>query len=585
MLNMIRQFTFHKPREILQPTLWLFLSQACSMLPAILAYMAIYTLGQAFVLPYTLNLSRLIALAAMGVGCFVLQYAVELISYYFTYGKAYRDTADKRIAYIQKLRRQPLGFFSNKESGELISSFSGDFANVEYTLCYWLPYPLGVGVLLVISIVWICVYDWHMGLAMFGMLPVCALLMLMVARVKEKHSSRVMEAKSHAATQINEYLRGMKDLKAYHRTGEGFDALKDAMENLRDESLKDEAVAGSLSNLCASLVRFIVPTTVAAGIYLLLGGSLSILDFAGFLVLATKLVEAELMMVASISALRGMAPSGRRLDAVMTTPEPTGEAEIQHGDAYAFENVSFRYGTGTDVIRDVSFETPAGSLTALVGPSGSGKSTLLRLMARFWDYQKGYIRMERTDLREIRPDSLLAQISMVMQNTYLFRGSIRENLCFGNEGISEDRMVETCRKACCHEFISALPEGYDTVVGEGGTTLSGGERQRISLARAFLKDVPVLLLDEPTASLDADNEVMVQRALDEIARERTVVMIAHRLKTVRGAEQILVLEDGKIMEQGIHDQLAGKNGLYARLWELQNQAGDYTFQSSKEDTK
>ena len=174
---MIRQFTFHKPKEILQPTLWLFLSQACSMLPAILAYMAIYTLGEAFVPPYTLDLFRLITLAALGVGCFVLQYIVELISYYFTYGKAYRDTADKRIAYIQKLRRQPLGFFSSKESGELISSFSNDFANVEYTLCYWLPYPLGVGALLAISIVWICVYDWCMGLAMFGMLPVCALLM------------------------------------------------------------------------------------------------------------------------------------------------------------------------------------------------------------------------------------------------------------------------------------------------------------------------------------------------------------------------------------------------------------------------
>ena len=590
MLNMIRQFTFHKPREILQPTLWLFLSQACSMLPAILAYMAIYTLGEAFVPPYTLNLTRLITFAALGVGCFVLQYIVELISYYFTYGKAYRDTADKRIAYIQKLRRQPLGFFASKESGELISSFSNDFANVEYTLCYWLPYPLGVGALLAISIVWICVYDWRMGLAMFGMLPVCALLMLLVARVKEKHSSRVMEAKAHAATQINEYLRGMKDLKAYHRTGEGFDALKKAMGNLRDESLKDEAVAGSLSNLCASLVRFIVPVTVAAGMYLLLGGSLSILDFAGFLVLATKLVEAELMLVASISALRGMAPSGRRLDAVMTTPEPTGEAPLlpdskREEAVVAFENVSFRYGEGVDVIQNVSFETPAGSLTALVGPSGSGKSTLLRLMARFWNYQKGHIRMEGMDLREIWPDSLLAQISMVMQNAYLFRGSIRENLCFGDETISEERMVEACQKACCHEFISALPEGYDTVVGEGGATLSGGERQRISLARAFLKDVPILLLDEPTASLDPDNEAMVQRALDEIAKERTVVMIAHRLKTVRGAEQILVLEDGKIIEQGTHDQLLGENGLYARLWGLQNQAGVYTFQSTKEETK
>ena len=564
---MIRQFTFHKPKEILQPTLWLFLSQACSMLPAILAYMAIYTLGEAFVPPYTLDLFRLITLAALGVGCFVLQYAVELISYYFTYGKAYRDTADKRIAYIQKLRRQPLGFFASKESGELISSFSNDFANVEYTLCYWLPYPLGVGALLAISIVWICVYDWRMGLAMFGMLPVCALLMLMVARVKEKHSSRVMEAKAHAATQINEYLRGMKDLKAYHRTGEGFDTLKKAMGNLRDESLKDEAVAGSLSNLCASLVRFIVPVTVAAGMYLLLGGSLGILDFAGFLVLATKLVEAELMLVASISALRGMAPSGRRLDAVMTTPEPTGEAEIGHGDAYMFENVSFRYGEGLDVIRDVSFETPAGSLTALVGPSGSGKSTLLRLMARFWNYQKGHIRMEGMDLREIWPDSLLAQISMVMQNAYLFRGSIRENLCFGNEKISEERMVEACRRACCHEFISALPEGYDTMVGEGGATLSGGERQRITIARAMLKPASVVILDEATAYADPENEALIQQAISKLVAGKTLIVVAHRLNTIRNADQILVVANGNIAGRGTQEELLRECPIYQKMWQ------------------
>ena len=250
------------------------------------------------------------------------------------------------------------------------------------------------------------------------------------------------------------------------------------------------------------------------------------------------------------------------------------------------KSLSFRYSLGKEnAITDLSFSVNKGDFAVICGATGSGKSTLLRLMARFWDYQKGHIRMEKRDIREIRPDSLLAQVSMVMQNAYLFRGSIRENLCFVNESISEERMIEACRKACCHEFISALPEGYDTMVGEGGATLSGGERQRISLARAFLKDVPILLLDEPTASLDADNEAMVQRALDEIARERTVVMIAHRLKTVRGAEQILVLENGKIIEQGTHDQLVGENGLYARLWGLQNQAGAYTFQSTKEETK
>ena len=356
--------------------------------------------------------------------------------------------------------------------------------------------------------------------------------------------------------------------------------MEKAFSDLREVSLRDEAVTGSLSTLCASLIKFIVPVTAAAGLYLLMGGSLTVLDFAGFLVLATKMTEPALTLVSSITALRGMALSGERLDKVMTTPDPSGTEEISHGERYKFDGVSFHYTGGRDVIHDVTLHTPAGALTALVGPSGSGKSTLLRLMARFWDYQDGHIRMEGKELRSITPESLLAQVSMVMQNAYLFRGTIRENLCFGNESITEQQMMEACQKAQCHDFISALPEDYDTVVGEGGATLSGGERQRISLARAFLKNVPILLLDEPTASLDADNEAMVQKALDDIAKERTVVMIAHRLKTVRNAEQILVLEDGRITQKGTHSQLVGMDGLYSRLWDLQSQAGNYTFKQS-----
>lgn len=580
MLKMIRQFTFHHPKQIIAPTLWLFLSQAFSILPAILAYMAIYLLGQAFYPPYTLDIALLIKIAIIGITYVLLQYAVELISYYNTYGRAYHDTADKRITYIQKLRRQNLGFFSSKESGELISSFASDFANVEYTMCFWLPYPIGIGFLLLLSFVCILFFDWRMAVAIFAMLPICTILMLQIAKVKEKHSRSVMEAKTRAATQLNEYLHGMKDLKAYHRTGSGFEALKKAFSDLRRESLLDEAVAGSLSTLCASLVKFVVPVTATVGLYLLMGGSLTILDFAGFLVIATKLTEPALTLVSSISALRGMALSGERLDKVMTMTDPSGEDKISHGDSYAFDSVSFHYAADSNVIHGVSFETPAGALTALVGPSGSGKSTLLRLMARFWDYQQGQVRFAGKELRSIAPESLLSQVSMVMQNAYLFRGTIRENLCFGNECITEQQMLDACRKARCHDFVSALPEGYDTVIGEGGATLSGGERQRISLARAFLKDVPILLLDEPTASLDADNEAMVQRALDEISKERTIIMIAHRLKTVRGAQQILVLENGRITQKGTHNQLVGTDGLYSRLWELQNQAGNYTFKQS-----
>lgn len=580
MLKMIRQFTFHHPKQIIAPTLWLFLSQAFSILPAILAYMAIYLLGQAFYPPYTLDIALLIKIAMIGIAYVLLQYVVELISYYNTYGRAYHDTADKRITYIQKLRRQNLGFFSSKESGELISSFASDFANVEYTMCFWLPYPIGIGFLLLLSFVCMLFFDWRMAVAIFAMLPICTILMLQIAKVKEKHSRSVMEAKTRAATQLNEYLHGMKDLKAYHRTGSGFEALKKAFSDLRRESLLDEAVAGSLSTLCASLVKFVVPVTATVGLYLLMGGSLTILDFAGFLVIATKLTEPALTLVSSISALRGMALSGERLDKVMTMLDPSGEDKISHGDSYAFDSVSFHYAADSNVIHGVSFETPAGALTALVGPSGSGKSTLLRLMARFWDYQQGQVRFAGKELRSIASESLLSQVSMVMQNAYLFRGTIRENLCFGNECITEQQMLDACRKARCHDFVSALPEGYDTVVGEGGATLSGGERQRISLARAFLKDVPILLLDEPTASLDADNEAMVQRALDEISKERTIIMIAHRLKTVRGAQQILVLENGRVTQKGTHNQLVGTDGLYSRLWELQNQAGNYTFKQT-----
>ena len=374
----------------------------------ILAYMVIHSLGQAFYSSYTLDISLLIKIAAIGIGYVFLQYGVELISYYNTYGRAYHDTADKRIAYIQKLRRQSLGFFSAKESGELISSFANDFANVEFTMCYWLPYTIGVGFLMLISFAFMLFFDWRMALAMFAMLPVCVVLMLQIAKVKEKHSRQVMEAKARSTTQLNEYLLGMKELKAYHCTGSGFHSLKKAFSDLRKESLKDEAIAGSLSTLCASLMKFIVPLTAVVGLYLLLGGTLIILEFAGLLVIATKLTEPALAFVTSIAALRSMALSGERLDQVMITPELSGKETVRHGDSYKFDRVCFHYTKCDDVIQDVSFEIPGETLTALVGPSGSGKSTLLRLMARFWDYQQRQIHFAEKKLRSITPESLLA---------------------------------------------------------------------------------------------------------------------------------------------------------------------------------
>ena len=284
-------------------------------------------------------------------------------------------------------------------------------------------------------------------------------------------------------------------------------------------------------------------------------------------------------MTAMIRSMEASRDRVERIKGEKNIDDGGGDISLKSYDI-VFDHVSFSYEQGTKILDDVSFTIPQGGMTAIVGPSGGGKTTITRLISRFWDIQGGSITIGGKDVREFTSDSLLKNMSMVFQNVYLFKDTIENNIKFGCPEASHEQVVEAAKKARCHDFISALPEGYDTVVGEGGATLSGGERQRVSLARAFLKNVPILLLDEPTASLDADNEAMVQRALDEISKKRTVIMIAHRLKTVRGAQQILVLENGRITQAGTHDQLAEADGLYARLWGLQSQAGSYTFKQS-----
>lgn len=257
-----------------------------------------------------------------------------------------------------------------------------------------------------------------------------------------------------------------------------------------------------------------------------------------------------------------------------------GDGKADPGNDIVFDRVSFSYSGNNDkntVLKETSFTIPAGKLTAIVGPSGGGKSTILRLIARFWDVNAGKIICDGKDLKDLDADQWISGISMVLQDVYLFHDTIRENILFGRQGATEQEMIAAAKRARCHDFIMALPDGYDTLVGEGGNTLSGGEKQRISIARAILKNAPLLLLDEPTASLDARNEVLIQRAISELVQGRTVVMIAHRLKTVQNAHQILVVADAGIKESGTHDELIQKNGMYHRLWTLQNQTLEWNI--------
>ena len=273
--------------------------------------------------------------------------------------------------------------------------------------------------------------------------------------------------------------------------------------------------------------------------------------------------------------LRAQYVSAGRIDNVMKAKELFGNKKIESLDNIHFENVSFSYTKGQTIIENISCYFKKNSLTAIVGPSGSGKSTMLKLIARFWDVDKGNIKIGEIPLNEVYPDNWLKQISMVLQDVYLFHETIRENIIFGNENIEEEDMIHAAKLAGCHDFIEKLPQRYETIVGEGGSTLSGGEKQRISIARAILKNAPILLLDEPTSSLDAKNEILVQKAISNLVKDKTVVMIAHRLKTIKNADHIIVVDKGRVVEEGKHEELLKKEGLYYKLWNLQNKSKEW----------
>lgn len=295
-------------------------------------------------------------------------------------------------------------------------------------------------------------------------------------------------------------------------------------------------------------------------------------DYLGIIIIGTKVLSPLVTWVQYMVMLRTHYVSAARIDDVMQTTAMPGSEITDAGADIVFDQVSFSYSQDKEVLKNVSFTIPSGKLTAIVGPSGGGKTTILRLIARFWDVNGGEITCGGKTLKNLDADQWISGISMVLQDVYLFHDTVKENILFGRKDATEGEMMEAAKRAGCHDFITALPNGYNTVVGEGGNTLSGGEKQRISIARAILKDAPLLLLDEPTASLDARNEVLIQRAIGELVKGRTVIMIAHRLKTVQNAHQILVVEDGVIKESGTHDELMAQKSAYHRLWTLQNEA-------------
>ena len=489
-------------------------------------------------------------------------------SYRANFRGAYEMSASGRLSLAEHLRKLSLGFLSRRDPGDLSSMLITDFMMAETGISHHLPQLMGAVVMPVLafaSLIWI---DWRMAVSMFAALPLALLVLWASTKAQRSLSGRQIQAKINAGNRLEEYLQGIRVMKAYNLLGDRFVRLRDAFAELRRACIRQEALLGPFVLLSITLVRAGLTLMVLCGTYLLLGGKLSILVFVLFLVVGSRVFDPLTSALTNFTEFRYFSIAGGRILSLMNEPEMKGERQSPTAGDIRFEHVSFAY-QDKEVLHDITVTLPQNSLTALVGPSGSGKSTVMKLCARFYDPQQGRIFFGGMPMDEIAPESLMSHISMVFQDVYLFQDTIRNNIRFGKTDATDEEIIAAAKKACCHDFIMRLPQGYDTMVGEGGCTLSGGEKQRISIARAILKDAPVILLDEATASLDPENEVEVQKAIDSLIKGRTVIAIAHRLKTIKDADRIIVLDNGRIEEEGTHDELVRKEGLYAYLWNIQ----------------
>lgn len=573
MMKMLKNITAGEPKKITKAIVWNAIANLANLFPFAFMSLAVNMI-YAYFAGDTVNPAHL-WLAWGGMLVFiVLVFLGEKRACHVTYRDGYGASADGRSRLAEHIRKLPLGFLMSRDPGELGNTMMNDFSQIEDATTHALPQIVGGGVMAVFSLIGLTVMDWRMALAAFAGLPVTILIIWAVNNLESRFGTSHSKARVELSNRLGEYLAGMKVIKAYNLRGENFKKLEQACHRFMKECIRLEGGMGPFYLVAIAFLQTGLSLITIVGVYLILGAEITIPTFALFLMVGTRIFDPFAAAIMKLPAFKYYAAAGGRIVGLLEQPIMAGEKVSPDAHHIRFENVTFGYGRDM-VLQHVSAEMKENTLTAIVGPSGSGKSTMLRLISRFYDPQQGKVLFGGSDERDMDPEKLMKKISVVFQDVYLFQDTIRNNIRYGREDATQEEIEVAAKEACCHDFIMKLPQGYDTMVGEGGSTLSGGEKQRISIARAMLKNAPVILLDEATSSLDPENEVEVQRAISRLIQGRTVVMIAHKLKTVIHADNIIVLEQGKVAEQGTHEELLQKGGLYAKLWDLQSKTSGW----------
>lgn len=573
-MRIFYNITGGKPKKLIKPIGFTILANIIDMLPFVFAIFILQILFEPFVTQgVTFNIEKLWTTFILLIIAMIIMFIAEIPAYRHSYRDAYMTAAEGRANLAEHLRKLPIGYLTNQDSGMLSNMMMADFTMIEHGMSHVVPSLIGALITPVIAFISLAFIDYRMSLAMFAAMPLVLLIILGTAKLQKTFGKGVNDANVNASNRLQEYLEGIRVIKSSNMIGQESHNLEEAFRNLMKQSIKMEGLLQSIILTVTPLLRAGLTVMIYVGVYLLIGGTLSIMVFAMFLIIGTRIFDPLSEAIINFTVLRYGAQSGERIIEFMTEPVMTGTQSPPEGNDIVFDSVSFAY-KNIKVINDVSINMKTGTLTALVGPSGSGKSTLLKLAARFYDPIKGRVLLGGRDMKDIESEELFKKISMVFQDVYLFQDTIGNNISFGRENATQADIEEVAKKACCHDFIMKLPKAYDTPVGEGGCTLSGGEKQRISIARAMLKNAPIILLDEATASLDPENEVDVQKAINSLIKDRTVIVIAHRLKTICEADNIVVLDNGQVIEQGKHKELLQSKGLYSKLWNLQRKSND-----------